>query len=133
MNPVLTADSIGKSFGGRRVLSAATLRAVPGELRVLFGRNGIGKSTLLKIAAGWLSLDHGAIHFNGHVYTSPRLRTLAAEGLFYLPDHDLLSTAFTVRQQLEMMRRLAVGNFRDLAMAMSKDPAMIVWLATWQS
>lgn len=30
--------------------------------------------------------------------------------------------------QLELMRRMATGNFRDLAIAMSKDPAMIVWL-----
>ena len=30
--------------------------------------------------------------------------------------------------QLELMRRLATGNFRDLAIAMAKDPAMIVWL-----
>jgi ABC-type lipopolysaccharide export system ATPase subunit len=104
VKPILTADSIAKSFGGRRVLSSATLRAVPGEVRVLFGRNGIGKSTLLKIAAGWLPADGGVIHFAGRAYLSTRLRALAAIGLFYLPDHDLLSTAFTVRRQLEMIR-----------------------------
>ncbi len=105
MKPILTAESVTKSFGGRRVLSSATLRAVPGELRVMFGRNGIGKSTLLKIAAGWIPADSGAVHFNGRVYLSARLWQLAAAGLFYLPDHDLLSNAFTVRHQLEMIRR----------------------------
>jgi ABC-type multidrug transport system ATPase subunit len=104
MKPVLVADSIVKSFGGRRVLTSATLRAVPGELRVLFGRNGIGKSTLLKIAAGCLAPDGGAIHFAGSAYLSVNLTELAAAGLFYLPDHDLLSTAFTVGRQLEMFR-----------------------------
>ncbi|MGQ0539639.1 MAG: ATP-binding cassette domain-containing protein, partial [Gemmatimonadaceae bacterium] len=105
MNPILRADSIAKSFGGRRVLSSATLRAVPGELRVVFGRNGIGKSTLLKIAAGWLSPDSGAVYFDGRVYESAHLNSLAAAGLLYLPDYDLLSSAFTVGQQLEMFRR----------------------------
>jgi len=110
VTPILTADSIAKSFGERRVLSSASLRAVPGELRVLFGLNGIGKSTLLKIAAGLLAPDSGAIHFNGRAYLSVRLAELAAHGLFYLPDHDLLSTAFTVRHQLEMIRRQFGGS-----------------------
>jgi ABC-type multidrug transport system ATPase subunit len=110
VTPILRAESVVKSFGGRRVLTSATLRAVPGELRVLFGRNGIGKSTLLKIAAGWLSPDSGAIHFAGRVYLSVRLTELAAAGLFYLPDHDLLSNAFTVRKQLEMLRRQFDGG-----------------------
>ena len=109
MNPILRADSIGKTFGGKRVLSSATLRAVPGQVRVLFGRNGIGKSTLLKIAAGWLPPDSGSVHFDGHLYESARLSALARAGLFYLPDRDLLSSAFSVRQQLQMFRRQFSG------------------------
>ena len=108
--PLLEADCVAKTFAGRRVLSSASLRAVPGELRVLFGRNGIGKSTLLKIAAGWVAPDSGAVHFAGRSYLAARLHDLAADGLFYLPDHDLLSTAFTVRHQLEMLRRQFDGG-----------------------
>ena len=103
--PILTADCVGKTFRGRRVLTSATLRAVPGELRVLFGRNGAGKSTLLKIAAGLLRPDTGVIHFDGRSYLAVSLRRLAARGLFYIPDHNLLSPAFTVRRQLEMIQR----------------------------
>lgn len=110
MKPILAADSIVKSFHGRRILTSATLRAVPGELRVLFGRNGIGKSTLLKIAAGWLAPDSGTVHFAGRAYLSVRLPDLAAAGLFYLPDHDLLSGAFSVRHQLEMLRLQFPGS-----------------------
>jgi lipopolysaccharide export system ATP-binding protein len=105
MKPILRADSIAKAFGGKRVLSSATLRAVPGEVRVLFGRNGIGKSTLLKIAAGCLVPDAGAVHFGDRVYESATLSTLAGAGLFYLPDRSLLSSAFSVGHQLEMFRR----------------------------
>jgi ABC-type multidrug transport system ATPase subunit len=108
--PILVAESIAKSFAGRRVLSSATLRAVPGQLRVLFGRNGCGKSTLLKIAAGCLTPDGGAVHFDGHTYLAARLRVLASRGLFYLPDYDLLSTAFTVGDQLSMLRRQFDGR-----------------------
>jgi ABC-type multidrug transport system ATPase subunit len=104
MQPILTADCVSKSYRGRRVLSSATLRAVPGEWRALLGRNGIGKSTLLKIAAGWLAPDSGSIHFAGQSYESVTLPQLARQGVFYLPDHDFLSNAFTVRHQLEMIR-----------------------------
>jgi ABC-type multidrug transport system ATPase subunit len=110
VNPILRADSISKSFKGRPILSSATLRAVPGEVRVLFGRNGIGKSTLLKVAAGWISPDAGSVTFAGVSYPSARLQTLAAAGLFYLPDHDLLSNAFTIGTQLEMFRRRFNGR-----------------------
>jgi ABC-type multidrug transport system ATPase subunit len=105
VNPILRADSIGKSFGEKRVLSSATLRAVPGEVRVLFGRNGIGKSTLLKVAAGLIAPDTGHVHFDGRVVEPASLSRLAAAGLFFLPDRDLLSPAFSVAQQLEMFRR----------------------------
>jgi lipopolysaccharide export system ATP-binding protein len=110
MNPILRADSVVNSFRGRRVLTSATLRAVPGEVRVLFGRNGSGKSTLLKIACGWIAADGGAVHFGGRARSAVHLHVLAAEGLFYLPDHDLLSTAFTVRRQLEMIREQYDGG-----------------------
>ena len=110
MKPVLAADCVAKAFNGRRVLTSATLRAVPGEVRVMFGRNGAGKSTLIKIAAGRIAPDSGAVHFAGRVYLRASLSKLAARGVFYLPDHDLLSNAYTVRRQLEMIRRRFNGD-----------------------
>lgn len=115
MNPLLIADCVSKSFRGRRILSAGSLRAVPGELRVLLGRNGAGKSTLLKIAAGWIQPDSGSVRFGGTAYLSVRLPSLAEHGLFYVPDHDLFSSAFPVRTQLEMIRRQFDGG--DIAAA----------------
>lgn len=108
--PILVAECVGRSFGARRVLTSASLRAVSGELRVIFGRNGIGKSTLLKIAAGLVAPDSGSVRFAGRLHVGVRLADLAADGLFYLPDHDLLSTAFTLRRQLEMFRERFQGR-----------------------
>jgi ABC-type multidrug transport system ATPase subunit len=105
VSALLVADCVGKSFRGRRVLSSASLRAVEGEFRVLLGRNGSGKSTLLKIAAGWTAPDSGTLSYDGELLHSASLPALARRGVFFLPDHDLLSNAFTVRTQLEMLRR----------------------------
>lgn len=98
--PILVADCVGKRFGSRWVLRSASLRAQPGELRALVGRNGAGKSTLMKIAAGLTSADSGVVHFAGRARLRPRLHQLAREGFFLLPDYDLLSGAFTLREHL---------------------------------
>jgi ABC-type multidrug transport system ATPase subunit len=99
--PLFAADSIGKSFGSRTILKAASVWARPGTISVLFGRNGCGKSTLLKVGAGLLRADHGVILFDGRSYLRPRLSELAARGLFYLPDRDFLSRRLTVGEQIQ--------------------------------
>jgi ABC-type multidrug transport system ATPase subunit len=98
--PLFAADSIGKAFGQRTILKAASVWAAAGRITVLFGRNGCGKSTLLKIGAGQLRADHGVVLFAGRAYLRPRLSELASRGLFYLPDRDLLSRRLTVREQI---------------------------------
>jgi ABC-type multidrug transport system ATPase subunit len=112
---ILCADSVGKSYRGRKVLSSASLRAVPGELRALLGRNGAGKSTLLRIAAGWTQPDTGHVRWEGETLSRTSLPALARRGLFFLPDHDLLSHAFNLRRQFEMMRRQYDGLSPDEA------------------
>lgn len=87
------------------MLASASLRAVSGEFRALLGRNGTGKSTLLRIACGWTAPDTGAVHYDGHTYLSASPARLARLGVFYWPDQHLLSNAFSVRRQLEMLRR----------------------------
>lgn len=116
MAPILCADCVGKSFKGRRVLTAASLRAEPGQVRVLFGRNGSGKSTLMRIAAGLMQPDTGTVHFKGEPLDRAQLAVLGPAGVFYLPDHDLLSPRFTFRAHLDMLvRRFARGATEDAA------------------
>ena len=100
---MLVADSIGKRYGARWVLHAATLRLVPGEVRALVGRNGAGKSTLLRIAAGVVAADHGVVRCDELSLMRPRFPLLARRGLFFLPDHDLLSRSLTLEQHLVLV------------------------------
>lgn len=101
MSELLVADCVGKRYGQRWVLHSASLRATAGELRALLGRNGAGKSTLLKIAAGMLEPDSGVVRQNGRAIERARLVDLARARLCYVPDHDLLSSAFSIREHLE--------------------------------
>lgn len=109
--PLFAADSIGKSYGSRTVLKSASVWGTEGRITALFGRNGCGKSTLLKVGAGLLRMDYGVVHFAGRAYLRPRLPELAARGLFYLPDRDLLSQRLSVRVQLRAVEwRFGAGR-----------------------
>lgn len=105
MSLVLRADSIGKSFDGRSVLSAASLRVRAGEIVFLAGRNGCGKSTLLRVSCGALRADYGTVSFKGKTYLAPRWHSLARLGLYYLPDREILDPGRTVRQHLQSIAR----------------------------
>ena len=105
MNWVLEVDNVGKRFGRRDVLHAASLRAAAGAVTFLVGRNGCGKTTLLRIATGFLPSDSGYVRFDGVLHPRPRLHRLARLGVLYLPDRDVLSNAFSVRAQIECIWR----------------------------
>jgi lipopolysaccharide export system ATP-binding protein len=102
MSVLLRADSIGKSYPGRRILSSAYFEAASGSVTALVGRNGAGKSTLLRIAAGWLAADHGMVEFRGRRHHRPDPGALARDGMFFLPvERSILSPSFTLAQHLD--------------------------------
>jgi ABC-type multidrug transport system ATPase subunit len=100
---MLAADSIGKRFGDRRVLTSARLEAMAGELTVIAGKNGSGKSTLMKICAGVERADYGSVQFPGSRIGRARLHDNARRGLFFLPDRMIFLQSHTVRNQLQAM------------------------------
>jgi ATPase subunit of ABC transporter with duplicated ATPase domains len=62
---VLTIDSVSKAYGEKRVLERVSLTVRRGERVAVLGPNGLGKSTLLKIATGNLDADAGSVKW-GH-------------------------------------------------------------------
>ena len=63
--PVLSISGLGKTYGDARVLDAVDLEVGPGEVHALLGENGAGKSTLIKIVAGVVTPDEGAVAVDG--------------------------------------------------------------------
>jgi len=97
---ILWADSIGKRFDERYVLSAGTLQVERGQIVGLVGRMGTGKSTLLKICAGVMRADHGWVQFDGVRYQRPHLSGLARRGLMYIGERDFLPFRLSIGHQL---------------------------------
>ncbi len=76
---VVSTDSVGKSFGGVRILKDVSLTIRRGERVGIVGPNGSGKSTLLKIIMGELDPDEGGAQLGGNVY--PGYYAQGLEGL----------------------------------------------------
>ena len=130
MSYVLRAESIGRSFGRNEVLKSASLWAEAGKIVTLMGRNGAGKTTLMRIAAGWLRPHYGVVHFNGVVTQRPRLARLAEAGLFYIPQEQLLSQTFTVRQHIDAVSARFGADHVESAIELTRIGAMLdqpVW------
>src|SRR5215207_5558395 len=63
--PLLTAEGIGKRFGGVVALDDAAFACEAGEIHALLGENGAGKSTMVKILCGVQPPDTGDLTFKG--------------------------------------------------------------------
>ena len=100
---VLRAEGIGKCFGRVEALKAASLWGEAGKVTTLLGLNGAGKTTLMKIAAGVLRPDYGVVSVFGDVRERHYLPHLARSGLMYLPQEQLVSPAYRVRDHVRAL------------------------------
>jgi polar amino acid transport system ATP-binding protein len=75
--PILEAKGIGKSLGGRRILSNVSLRVHRGEMKALIGPSGAGKSTFLQCLNYLIPPDEGEIFLGGACVTPSRKRELS--------------------------------------------------------
>jgi ABC-type multidrug transport system ATPase subunit len=122
---ILCADSVGKSYGRRRVLSSASLRVPEGKIVGLLGRMGEGKSTLLKTCAGMAQPDSGWIRFAGVQYFRARLSTLAARGMYYLADDNNLASSLTLRAHIRVVeRRYGMANSDQIIAQLKLEPLL---------
>jgi urea transport system ATP-binding protein len=63
--PLLQVSNIHQYYGGSHILRDVSFQAHLGRITVLLGRNGVGKTTLLKSLMGAVPIREGSITFNG--------------------------------------------------------------------
>ena len=88
VEPLLTLQDVGKSFGGVVAIDRVTTALAPGEVRGLIGPNGSGKTTLLNLIGGQLSPDAGEIRLGGrpvHGLSPDAVAALGVARTFQLP------------------------------------------------
>jgi lipopolysaccharide export system ATP-binding protein len=64
MKNILEFDSLDLRFDGRRILSGTYIKCQQGEVVGLLGRNGSGKSSLMKVVFGTLGVEHKSVRVN---------------------------------------------------------------------
>lgn len=110
---LFVAESMGVSFQGKQILKSASIWANPGTITAVMGRNGSGKTTLFRIALGLAGREYGTVRFGSETFLAPKLHDLARQGLFFLPDHGLLSRRRTLKWHLSVIRKQYGSQVRD--------------------
>jgi branched-chain amino acid transport system ATP-binding protein len=104
---MLTLEGVNTRYGKAHILFDVSLTVGDGEVVVLLGRNGAGKSTTMKSVIGLVRCDSGAIRFRNQRIERLRADQIARLGLGYVPEDRRVFTALTVMENLEVGRQPA--------------------------
>jgi branched-chain amino acid transport system ATP-binding protein len=122
---VLTARALGAGYGGKPVLAGVDLSVDEGEVVAVIGRNGVGKSTLMRVLIGLLPPSAGTITFAGHqVARWPAFRRARA-GLAYVPQgRDVFPRMSVEENLLAAIAGMRARGRPDLAPAYDTFPVL---------
>ncbi len=96
--PLLRAEALVKSYGGRRVVDRVSFEVGPGEVVGLLGPNGAGKTTSFNMVVGLVVPEGGRVLLGEHDLTRLPMHKRAKLGLGYLPQEASIFRKLTVRQ-----------------------------------
>lgn len=102
---MLSVQGIDAHYGLAHILAGVELTVQRGEVVVLLGRNGAGKSTTLKSIIGLVRPSAGKITFEGQEIAGRSPSTIARAGLGYVPEERRIFTELSVRENLEVGRQ----------------------------
>ena len=89
-------------YGATPILFGVSLEVRPGEAVALLGKNGMGKSTLMKTAMGFLKPWRGTIEYDGADLTRLTPHEIARLGIGFVPENRRIFPGLTVRENLEL-------------------------------
>ena len=99
---MLKAEGVNQYYGGSHILRNVALEAVAGEVTVILGRNGVGKTTLLKSLMGVVPVRSGSVTFGGVDITHETPYQRARRGIGYVPQGREIFSRLTVQENLAM-------------------------------
>ncbi|WP_414475718.1 ABC transporter ATP-binding protein [Microvirga sp. M2] len=110
MNPTLTTNGLRSGYGTGDVLQGVSIEVNPGEIVGVLGRNGMGKSTLMRTVIGLLPARAGSIMFGGADITRERADLRARRGIGYVPQGREIFPHLTVLENLQMGHLVNAGR-----------------------
>lgn len=98
---MLTVNAIDLHYGAAQALRRVSIAAETGRITCVLGRNGVGKSSLLRAIVGHQPISGGAIHFNGEDISKLKPHERARRGIAYVPQGREIFPLLTVKENLE--------------------------------
>ena len=107
---MLEVTQLNQYYGSSHTLRGVSLTAKKGECLALLGRNGVGKTTLLKCLMGVLPVAQGKVVFNGRDITKMSPHARAKLGIAYVPQGRDIFARLTVEENLLMGMAVKSGR-----------------------
>nr|WP_249660939.1 urea ABC transporter ATP-binding subunit UrtE [Variovorax sp. PCZ-1] len=100
--PILAVKEVHQYYGGSHILRGINLEARLGKVTVLLGRNGVGKTTLLKSLMGLVPIRSGSIELDGKAIEKATSYERARAGIGFVPQGREIFSRLTVEDNLHM-------------------------------
>ena len=107
---MLTVESINQYYGGSHILRGVGFEARLGEVTVVLGRNGVGKTTLLKSLMGVVPVKAGSVKLDGQDITRATSYERVRRGIGYVPQGREIFGRLTVEDNLRMGLAIKPGG-----------------------
>jgi urea transport system ATP-binding protein len=102
MTAMLKVEGINQYYGGSHILRNVSFEAKQGEVTVILGRNGVGKTTLLKSLMGVVPIRTGSIALDGKTLNKDTPYERVRKGVGYVPQGREIFGRLTVDENLRM-------------------------------
>ena len=99
---MLNAKNINQYYGGSHILRDVSIEAQLGKVTVILGRNGVGKTTLLKSLMGLVPIKTGSIELDGKAIQKSTPYERARAGIGFVPQGREIFGRLTVEENLQM-------------------------------
>jgi len=98
---MLAIDNLHVSYGQSEVIHGVSLDVAPGEIVAIMGRNGMGKTTLMKSLMGIVPSRSGSIAIDGQEIETQESFARVKSGLAYVPQGRMIFSTMTVKENIE--------------------------------
>jgi branched-chain amino acid transport system ATP-binding protein len=103
-DPMLSVADVHTYYGDSHVLHGVSLGVAPGEVVAILGRNGMGKTTLIRSVVGFTPPRRGRVHFKGEDITAWAPFRRVERGMALVPQGRRVFASLSVRENLDVAR-----------------------------